>query len=209
MAGERQVWCSAALVAALLLACLTGCPNPQPEDIPEIPEEPPVAQADDDAGEVEEMAWTITSWAFEDGERIPAKYTADGEDISPPLDLGEGPEGAVELALICDDPDAPSGVWTHWVLYGLSPDVAELPEGIVPKAKVNKPACVQGLNSWPKIGYGGPAPPAGTGTHRYQFTVYALDGPVELEPGATKSELAQAMRALTIAKATFTGTYSR
>ena len=75
------------------------------------------------------MTWTITSPAFADGERIPAKYTADGEDISPPLDLGDVPEGAVELALICDDPDASGGTWTHWVLYELSPDVEALPEG--------------------------------------------------------------------------------
>ena len=191
-----------AVAMVVTTLCLGGCPGEQ--DTVEV-STPPEALHEEGSS----MTWTITSPAFADGERIPAKYTADGEDISPPLDLGEVPEGAVELALICDDPDAARGVWTHWVLYGLSPDVAELPEGIVPRAKVNRPACVQGLNSWPKVGYGGPSPPAGTGAHRYRFTVYALDGPVELEPGATRRELAQTMRELIIAEATLTGTYSR
>ena len=155
-----------------------------------------------------EVEWELTSAAFAQGERIPPKYTGDGQDISPPLSWTDPPEGARELALICDDPDAPMGTWNHWVLYGLAPGVGSLPEGVPAEQTVAEPALKQGMNTWPKVGYGGPAPPPGK-PHRYQFTVYALDVELDLQPGATKDELLGAMQSHILAQATLEGTYSR
>lgn len=148
---------------------------------------------------------SITSPAFEDGEAIPAKFTADGEDVSPPLVVRNVPPAAKELALICEDPDAPRPEpWVHWVMYGLDAGTKEIPEGFA--------GARQGSNSWPEgknEGWGGPSPPKGTGTHRYIFTLYALDGAVDLGPGAAKDELEKAMEGHVVTTARLTGTYTR
>ena len=154
-------------------------------------------------------AMRLTSPAFRDGERMPAKYTGDGEDLSPPLEWTDPPEGTRTLALICDDLDAPRGTWNHWLLWNLPPDWRKVPEGI---AKEHAPKTlgggVQGRNSWPRLGYGGPTPPPGTGTHRYVFTLYALDRALDLAPGADKAALVARMEGHVLAKASLTGTYS-
>ena len=100
-------------------------------------------------------ALKLTSSAFEDGGRIPAKYTADGEDISPPLFIDGIPEGTISLALVMDDPDAPMGTWDHWIVWNISPDTNQISAGVEPEG-------VSGRNSWGRLGYGGPAPPSGT-----------------------------------------------
>ena len=120
------------------------------------------------------MTITVTSTAFEPNKPIPKKYTGDGEDASPPLAWTKVPEGTKELALICDDPDAPVGTWTHWVLYKIPADTTSLPEGLPREKTLNKPAgAVQGVNSWhsDNLGYRGPAPPAGK-LHHYHFKLY-------------------------------------
>src|SRR5262245_10597856 len=116
------------------------------------------------------MAFTLRSPAFEPGQPIPKKHTGDGEDVSPPLTWDGVPDGTQEIALLCDEPDAPSREpWVHWVLYKISPDVRELPEGLPPRERLESPAgALQGRNSWTTgrtTGYRGPNPPSGT--HRY------------------------------------------
>ncbi|MFH0945017.1 MAG: YbhB/YbcL family Raf kinase inhibitor-like protein [Planctomycetota bacterium] len=152
---------------------------------------------------------TLKSSAFADGGRMPKKHTADGEDLSPPLDFAEIPAGAKELALICEDPDAPTATpWVHWVLYGIGPATGSLPEGF---AAGETPAR-DGRNSWPggkNLGWRGPAPPPGSGDHHYIFTLYALDAALDLEPGATVEELRNKMAGHILGSGTVTGLYSR
>jgi len=118
------------------------------------------------------------------------------------------------LALICDDPDAPTPeAWVHWVIYKIPPDTTELPEGVAKTAQLSQPpGAVQGKNSWPSgqtIGYRGPMPPPGHGVHRYYFRLYALDTPLDVPPGATKAELLQAMEGHILAQGELMGTYQR
>ena len=154
------------------------------------------------------MEWQLSSAAFANGERIPAKYSrSDGEDLSPPLQWTAPPQGTVELVLICDDPDAPRGTWNHWIVYGLSAEVTSLPEGLAKGATITEPALKQGSTSFGETGYGGPAPPSGT--HRYQFTLYALNAATDLEPGASKQQVLAAMEGKIIAQTMLEGTYSR
>ncbi|MDN5354623.1 MAG: hypothetical protein PWQ09_1379 [Candidatus Cloacimonadota bacterium] len=159
-----------------------------------------------------DMALTIKSPAFENGKKIPIKYTCDGESVSPPL-LWEGiPDSARSLVLISDDPDAPMGTWVHWVVYDIPPKITEFPENIptvqdLANLEEQNLGGKQGMNSGGKIGYYPPCPPSGT--HRYFFKLYALDAMLEIEPGATKNEILQAMHGHVIAETQLMGLYSR
>jgi Raf kinase inhibitor-like YbhB/YbcL family protein len=157
------------------------------------------------------MSLMLRSAAFADGQPIPRRHTGDGEDLSPPLSWTGIPPGATELALIVDDPDAPtSQPWVHWVIYNLPADEQGLPEGVPPVATPRIPAgCLQGTNSWGGFGYRGPAPPRGHGTHRYVFRLYALKGPLDLTVGLQKDGLLDAIKGHVLAEATLTGTYRR
>lgn len=157
-------------------------------------------------GEGYTMELDIRSSAFEEGEFIPKKYTCDGEDVSPPLSWVQLPNETKSIVLICDDPDAPVGTWVHWVLFGLSPDTLELPEGVSHEKEVLGGA-KQGLNDFRKYGYGGPCPPGGT--HRYFFKLYAVDTQVDLHAGATKSEVLNAIKGHVLAGGQLMGRYSR
>ena len=148
----------------------------------------------------------ITSSVFEEGGMIPEKYTCDGMDVSPPLTWSDFPEGVKTFALICDDPDAPMGTWVHWVLFNLPHNVNQLNEGIPPERDLDN-AAKQGMNDFRKIGYGGPCPPGGT--HRYYFKIYALDIELDLEAGAAKSELLEAMEGHILAQGHLMGRYKR
>jgi Raf kinase inhibitor-like YbhB/YbcL family protein len=124
------------------------------------------------------------------------------------------PEGTQQLALICDDPDAPTPEpWVHWVIYGINADVRKLPEGVPNEPQLAKPiAARQGKNSWDSgatIGYRGPMPPPGHGTHHYHFKLYALDKPLDLAHSATKKQLLAAMKDHILAQAELIGTYER
>ena len=144
---------------------------------------------------------TISSPAFGQGEAIPARYTCDGNDTSPALVIAKAPPAAKTLALIMDDPDAPVGTWVHWVVWNIPAQTREIPESGLP------PQAVQGKNSWPRTGYGGPCPPSGT--HRYFFKVYALDTALHLGPSTTKAVLEKAMEGHILAKGELMGTYRR
>lgn len=149
----------------------------------------------------------ITSSAFAEGQPIPAKYTCDDKDVSPPLQWTNVPPTAKSLALISDDPDAPVGTWVHWVLYNLPTTTAGLSEG-VPKSPELSNGAKQGMTDFRRIGYGGPCPPPGK-PHRYFFKLYALDTVLDLKPGATKKDLLKAMEGHVLAEGQLMGTYQR
>ena len=157
------------------------------------------------------MAITITSEAFKAGAAIPKKHTGEADDTSPPLAWSGVPNGAKELALICDDPDAPRAEpWVHWVIYGIPADAKGLPEGVSTKETLQGPqGARQGLSDFGKVGYGGPMPPRGHGTHHYYFKLYALDAPLNLAPRLTKKKLLDAMKGHILAQGELIGTYER
>lgn len=147
-------------------------------------------------------AMVITSTAFAAGEPIPAQYTCTGADTSPPLAWADAPAEAQSFALIFDDPDAPGGTWVHWLLFNLPADTRSLTENTAPPNGTRT-----GKNSWGRTDYGGPCPPSGT--HRYLFKLYALDTPLNLDNGATKTELLSAMDGHILAETSLMGTFSR
>ena len=152
------------------------------------------------------MEIKITSSAFEDGGLIPAKYSCDGADISPPLQWDAVPEGTKSVALICDDPDAPMGTFVHWVIFGLPAETKELAENI-PSDETLPNGAKQGTSDFGRIGYGGPCPPSGT--HRYFFKIYALDTEIDLAAGASKRELLKAMEGHILGQGQLIGKYKR
>ena len=157
------------------------------------------------------MSIRVMSSAFADDQPIPRKYTGEGEDVSPPLSWSDVPTTAKELALICDDPDAPQAEpWVHWVLYKIPPRAGRLPEGLPGDKTLREPAgAMQGINSFGKIGYGGPMPPRGHGVHHYHLKVYALKQALDVQPGMDKVGLLAAMRGVVIAEGELVGTYER
>lgn len=148
----------------------------------------------------------LRSLAFNDGGVLPKKYTCDGSDISPPLTWSAVPERTKSLALICDDPDASQDPQVHWLLYNLPPDMAELPESIPPQ-KTLANGGKHGINDFKKIGYGGPCP--SEGTHHYYFRLYALDLRVNLDYGASRVQLLEAMEGHILAQTHIMSAYTR
>jgi Raf kinase inhibitor-like YbhB/YbcL family protein len=144
----------------------------------------------------------ITSPSFEGGEPIPRKFTCDGYDINPELQIQNSPEEAKSLALIVDDPDAPGGTWTHWTIWNIRPDASFLKEESV------APGSVEGMTSAGRTGFHGPCPPPGA-PHRYFFRLYALDTMLELKEGASREELETQIQRHLIAEAELMGTYGR
>jgi Raf kinase inhibitor-like YbhB/YbcL family protein len=157
------------------------------------------------------MNLILRSPAFSEGEPIPRRHTGDGEDLSPPLSWTGLPPRAVRLALIVDDPDAPSSEpWVHWVIYNLPADEQGLVEGIPPVAQPRSPSgAVQGKNSWGSYGYRGPAPPQGHGVHHYLFRLFAINAELDLPQGLDKNGLLAAIQGHVISEADLTGTYHR
>jgi Raf kinase inhibitor-like YbhB/YbcL family protein len=149
--------------------------------------------------------------AFTEGHPIPARHTEDGDDLSPELTWSGLPKGTRELALIVDDPDAPSAEpWVHWLIYKIPAEAAGLAEGIPATATLTSPAgAVQGKNSFGTTGYRGPAPPEGHGTHHYHFKLYALDAPLDVPPGLDKKSLLDAMSGHVLSHRELVGTYKR
>jgi len=152
------------------------------------------------------MGFTLTSPAFERGGMIPKRYTCDDIDVSPPLKWEGAPEGTKSFAVISDDPDAPSGGWVHWVIFNIPGHYRALNEGIEPEEKFDYGAA-QGVNDFGSIGYQGPCPPGST--HRYFFTIYALNTILDLDPGCTKAELIRAMEGYVLAEINLMGKYVR
>lgn len=143
----------------------------------------------------------IVSPNFENNGDIPEKYTCQGQDISPALEISDVPEEAQSLALIVDDPDAPAGNWNHWLVWDIPANIKSIPENVGTKF------ATQGNNSWPKKGYGGPCPP--TGAHRYFFKLFALNEKLNLPDTTTKTELEKAMEGKVIDQAQTMGTYRK
>lgn len=150
----------------------------------------------------------IRSPAFFIGNTIPFKYTCDGDNISPPLQWESPPQGTNSFALILDDPDAPDGTFTHWVVYNLPADTRELAEGIAKQPKLHK-GIMQGKNSFGDVGFGGPCPPKKDGAHRYFFKILALDKLLDLPPGVSKEEVLAAMEGHILDAAEVMGRYAR
>ena len=149
------------------------------------------------------MTINVTSTAFTAGGRIPRKHSGEGDDISPALSWSGIPDGTREIALICDDPDAPTPKpWVHWVVYKIPAARKGLEEG-------SAGGGLEGKTDFGTNGYGGPMPPPGHGVHHYHFKVYALDTELKLKAGATKDELLAAMKGHILAQGEIVGTYER
>ena len=160
---------------------------------------------------------SLSSTAFTEGGTIPREFTCDGSDRSPPLQWSGVPQAARSLVLVLDDPDAPMGTWSHWVLYDLDPGVTALEAGVAMAPVVTiepktadqqpRPTLSQGKNDFGKIGYGGPCPPSGA--HRYVFRLYALDQRTALAPGANRSAVFKAIEGHIVAEGHLTVKYAR
>ena len=202
----------------LLTACSasgTSEPTPAPP-VGEVPVQPATELSEPTAALPEpeasppptefQMPFELASVLIGPGQPIPAQYSCDGENLSPPLDWGEPPGGTQSFALIMDDPDAPGGTWVHWVLYNIPADVRGLQENIA--SEVQFPDGSQhGLNSFGQPGYGGPCPPSGI--HRYFFKLYALDVALSLGENADREQVLAAMEGHVLAETELMGTYSR
>jgi Raf kinase inhibitor-like YbhB/YbcL family protein len=154
-------------------------------------------------------SFKITSSAFTQGGQIPQKYTADGEDISPPFTWTGAPSNTESFTITCEDPDASGlddGAFFHWIIFNIPGNVTRLAEGI-PNQKILDNGAKQGINDMDTIGYSGPSPPSGT--HRYVFKIYALDVLLNLESGATKQQVNEAIQGHVLVKAKITGKYGK
>jgi Raf kinase inhibitor-like YbhB/YbcL family protein len=146
-------------------------------------------------------AMKLTSTAFENGGSLPAAYTCDGNNVNPPLQFTELPSETQSLALIMDDPDAPSGTWNHWLVWNINPNNQQIAENSL----INE--ATEGTNDFGNTGYGGACPP--TGTHRNFFRLYALDTKLTLTMDAKRDELDRAMEGHVLAEAELMATYQR
>ena len=200
------------LAALMTISCfaLSGCDSDESgpgSGVPAQPDKEPDQKRKGDTS----MTFTITSSAFGAGAVVPVRHTGDGVDVSPALTFANAPEGTKELALICDDPDAPTPQpWVHWVIYKIPAGTEQLPENVKTSAGLTQPAgALQGVNSWGAIGYRGPAPPQGHGVHHYHFKLYALDTPLSVKSGMDKQALLTAMKEHILAETELIGTYQR
>jgi Raf kinase inhibitor-like YbhB/YbcL family protein len=191
----KQVRSRSLMVAVLLSLAVMGCAtHPQPTT------QSPIANT------LDKTEIKLTSTAFKEGGPIPRAYTCDGVNVSPPLEWSGVPKTAKTLAIVCDDPDAPGGTWVHWVLYNLPAENIGLVENLPATEKLASGG-FQGTNDSRKIGYDGPCPPSGT--HHYDFKIYALDSDLPLKAGATKAELLKAMEGHIVLQGQLMGTYKR
>jgi len=182
---------SLCLLLLLIAILIVGCAGLQ------LPEDLSIGAGD---------TFPLMSPVFTQDQTIPQKYTCDGDDISPPLEWSDQPRRTESYAIIMEDPDAPTGTWIHWVLFNIPASSLSLPEA-VPLDPQLADGSLHGKNSWRWLGYGGPCPPSGT--HRYVFTLYALDTMLDLPVGITAEELLQAIDGHVRGQAELTGTYTR
>lgn len=151
----------------------------------------------------------ITSSVFQDGDKIPEKYTCDGKDISPPLKISNVPSEAETLAIVVDDPDAPGGVFDHWVIWNIPIEKNEIPEAVPTERTVDSlNGAKQGQNGFGEIGYRGPCPPGGS-DHDYRFKAYAIEDDVDLDSGVLKEDLEREIEGRIIEKDSIVGVYGR
>jgi Raf kinase inhibitor-like YbhB/YbcL family protein len=192
-----RIFIAVAMAALIMAGVAYACQTSATADV----------QVSDNMMQAKVKLLDVTSPAFGDNDRIPVRYTADGDDMSPPLRWQGAPEGVAEYAVICEDPDAPHGTFIHWVIYNIPGNYDHLDDGIMQVSELDNGA-MQGKNSFGKFGYGGPAPPKGK-PHRYEFKVYALGAKLDLPTGITRDELVKAMDGYVVAKGKLTGLYSR
>jgi hypothetical protein len=150
--------------------------------------------------------FSVSSPGFAPEAAIPAAFTCAGRDANPTLLFRNPPAGTKSLVLIMDDPDAPGGTWVHWVAYDIPAKSSGLPENL-PRTPQLAGLATQGVNSWGRVGYGGPCPPSGT--HRYFFRLYALNVLLGLSPGASRAQVEQAMSGHVLGRAELMGTFGR
>ncbi len=210
---KKKFYCGFSLILFLLLTILmiSACPRQSEKSAQEYeapdhttaspPSEPEELPSEPETIMPEKNVLRIWSIMFADMGMMQARYTADGENVNPPLNIDGIPENTKSLALIMDDPDAPRGTWVHWVVFNIPPTIKEIPENTVPEG------AVVGKNSWGKSAYGGPDPPSGI--HRYFFKLYALDTTLDLDASATKANVEKAMEGHILAQAEFVGKYGR
>jgi Raf kinase inhibitor-like YbhB/YbcL family protein len=189
MRRSKQVWYAACATLTAWAILLGGCASAKKGV--EDPESPG-------------PKLKVSSSAFDEGQPIPREYTGEGADRSPQLKWEAPPEQTRSLALLVEDPDAPGGTFTHWVLFNLPADTRELPEGA--SAAMLPQGAVQGTNDFDKTGYNGPKPPQGK-AHRYFFKLFALDTRLDLDSKAQRGEVAAAMRGHVLATGAIMGTY--
>ena len=146
------------------------------------------------------MSMNLTSPAFQNNGMIPSKYTCDGEDVNPPLEISGVPSNAKSLLLIVDDPDAPMATWNHWIVWNI-PIVSKIEENSVPNR------AILGINDFDKHMYGGPCPPSGT--HRYMFKLYALDTTLSLDSNSEKNDVLKAMEGHILEQTVLVGLYKK
>ncbi len=180
-------------VCCILLLQVMSCSNP--------------ASGSTQRNEPAQSSFRIESRAFKQGATIPARYSCQGENISPPLAWANPPSGARSFALIVEDPDAPAGIWTHWVVYNLPAQARAMDEN-TPKLGELPNGGLQGTSSFGSVGYGGPCPPPGR-AHRYFFRLYALDTVLELKAGATKAGVLAALKGHILGEAQLMGRFKR
>jgi len=200
---SKSILLPAAMPALCIMISLSGCSGQEKGNQLEPAVTENVSERTD-----QEMDWKITSPSFNEGESIPAEFTCTGQDVSPALSWTDPPEGTQELALIMDDPDAPMGTWTHWILYSIPPDTRELPENMPTDEELSSPpGAKQGITDFRRPGYGGPCPPSGE--HRYFFKLFALDQKMEVPPGASLKQVSEAMDGHIIAETRLMGVFSK
>jgi hypothetical protein len=206
MEMDSRIWRGTAVSFLLLLIC--GCGSDESQES-EARNSTPIDSV---------KTMELTSSGFDNSAKMDAKYTIEGQDHSPPLFWLEAPQETESFALLCEDPDAPSprnpakDPWVHWIIFNIPGDCSNLPEGIGRKLEPDElPGASQGRNSWSSdnVGYRGPAPPPGSGPHRYFFKLYCLDTMLELSAGATKRQLLKAMSGHVLAEGQLVGLYER
>ncbi len=152
----------------------------------------------------------FTTNAFGEGGSVPTRFTCSGRDVSPPLEIASVPDEAKSLAIVVDDPDAPSGTFTHWLLWNLPPGTTTVPKAVPQEKTVGSlDGARQGTNDFGDIGYRGPCPPKGDGPHTYRFTLYVLERELELDAGAKRDALFGAMDGVRLGRARFTAEFGR
>ena len=203
----RRGFLTLAVLSILLFSSIAAACSPPAQSTEPSPEPIETASEITETGaERPASRVELESSAFEAGGSIPERFTCDGEGISPPLSWEDDLSGVASFAIIMEDPDAPGGTWTHWVLYNLPAEVRSLEAASGARSRLPAGAQV-GTNSWGETDYGGPCPPSGT--HRYFFYLFALDSNLDLEAGATSEELREAIRDHTLARSELMGTFSQ
>lgn len=195
--GKSRFHLGASLLLVVLLILFGGGSGGEEEETEDIVQKE------------EKQVMKLASEAFKSGDQIPAKYTCTGEDISPPLSVKNVDPDAETLVIVVDDPDAPAGVFDHWLIWNIPADTSLIPAAIPQKEKVKAlDGAVQGTNGFGELGYRGPCPPGGS-EHTYRFNLYALDQKLGLKPRTKKEKLLEAMEDHILDRALLTGVYSR